>query len=105
MLEAAFIRDNAQAVRTNCVNRNVHSAEVDRVLSLDDQRKSLISKTQQIQQRQNEISKLIPQEKDKAKKDALIVEGKSLRTQAGELEAELKRTEIDLHAVLLAFAV
>jgi len=103
MLEAAFIRDNAQAVRDNCVNRNVHSAEVDRVLSLDERRKSLIVTTQQIQQRQNEISKLIPQEKDKPRKEALIAEGRGLRTQAGELEAQLKQTEIDLHAVLLTF--
>src|SRR5438132_870201 len=99
MLDAAFIRDNLEAVKTNCRNRNV-KADVDRVVVLDDERKRLIQQTQTLQQRQNEVSKLIPKEKDPAQKQALIAEGKSLREQVTVLEAQKKKVEDDLHAAV-----
>jgi seryl-tRNA synthetase len=45
MLDAAFIRANLDAVRANCVNRNV-KADVDLVVRLDDQRKQLATSLQ-----------------------------------------------------------
>ncbi len=100
MLDAAFIREHLQAVKTNCENRGV-AVDVDKIVQLDDQRKAFISNTQVVQQRQNELSKLIPQTKDKAAKDGLIVEGKSLREQVGQLETQVKQTEADLKLALL----
>lgn len=100
MLDAQFIRDNLDAVKDNCRHRNVQ-ADVDRVIQLDDQRKKLVHETQQIQQRQNESSKRIPQEKDKEKKQALIEEGRKLREQVGALEKEIKQVEAELKTVLM----
>ncbi len=99
MLEATFIRDNLEAVKTNCRNRNV-TADVDRVVALDDERKSLVQETQTLQQRQNEISKLIPKEKDKDKKQALIQEGRGLRDKVGALEEKIKEVEAGLREAL-----
>jgi seryl-tRNA synthetase len=100
MLDAAFIREHLAAVKENCANRNV-KADVDAVVRLDDERKRLVQQTQIIQQRQNEVSKLIPKEKDPAKKQELIAEGKRLREQVGGMEKQVKQVEDDLHAVLL----
>jgi seryl-tRNA synthetase len=100
MLDAQFIRDNLDAVKTNCKNRNVQ-ADVDRVVQLDDQRKHLVQKAQVKQQRANEVSKLIPKEKDAAKKQELIQEGRKLREEVGTLEGQLKQVEIDLRAALV----
>src|SRR5262245_4816009 len=100
MLDAQFIRENLDAVKTNRRNRNV-KADVDRVVQLDDQRKHLIQETQTIQQRKNEIDKLIPKEKDTAKKQPLIQEGRSLRDKVTALEAQSKQVEKDLREVLL----
>ena len=100
MLDAAFIREHLDAVKTNCRNRNV-KADVDRVVQLDDERKRLIQQTQVIQQRQNEVSKLIPKEKDAARKQELIAEGKRLREEATGQEKQLKETQEQLHAALL----
>ena len=63
MLDAAFIRANLEAVKSNCKNRNL-VADVDKVIVIDDERKKLLSNIQAIQQKQNELSKLIPKEKD-----------------------------------------
>src|SRR6266571_5707729 len=99
MLDAQFIRDNLDAVKVNCQNRNV-TAEPERVVQLDDERKRLVQETQTLQQRQNEISKLIPKEKDKDKKQSLIQEGRELRDKVGALETQVKQVEVDLRTVL-----
>jgi seryl-tRNA synthetase len=101
MLDAQFIREHLEAVKTNCRNRNV-KADVDRVVQLDDERKRLVQETQSLQQRQNELSKLIPKEKDKDKKQALIQEGRDLREKVAALETRAKEVEADLRAALLA---
>lgn len=97
MLDIQFIRDNLDAVKANCRNRNV-TADADRVIQLDDQRRRLISETQVLQQKQNEISKLIPKEKDKDKRQALIEEGRKLREQVGSMEAQLRQVETDMRS-------
>ncbi len=99
MLDAAFIREHLEEVKANCRHRNV-KADVDRVVQSDDARKQLSQQTQAIQQRQNEVSKLIPKEKIPRKQE-LIAEGKKLREQAGGLEKQLKAAQEDLHAALL----
>src|SRR5262245_40330325 len=100
MLDAAFTREHLDEVRANVRNRNV-PADVDRVVRLDDERRRLAQQTQAVQQRQNEVSKLIPKEKDSARKQELIAEGKRLREEAGGLEKQLKQVEEDWRAALL----
>src|SRR6266851_5783940 len=100
MLDAQFIREHLDDVKANCRNRNVQ-ADVDRVVQLDDERKRLVQETQLLQQRQNELSKLIPKEKDAAKKQTLIQDGRKLREQVADLETRMKQLEAELRAVLL----
>jgi seryl-tRNA synthetase len=101
VLDAAFIRDHLDAVRANCKNRNV-TADIDRVVALDDERRKALQETQTLQQRQNEISKLIPKEKDAAKKQSLVQEGRTLRDQVAGLATHQQQIETDLQAVLTA---
>jgi seryl-tRNA synthetase len=101
MLDPQFIRDNLDAVKTNCTNRNV-TANVDRVVALDDERKKLVHETQVVQQRQNEVARLTKGEKEKAKRDALIAEGRTLKEQVAGAEKQLKQIEADLRAVVLS---
>ena len=100
MLDVAFLRENLAAVKENCRNRNV-KADVDRVVSLDDRRKQLVQQKQTLEQRANEVSKLIPKEKDAARKQELIAEGKALRPQIAELDKQVKDVETELHGGLL----
>ena len=100
MLDVAYIREHLDAVKANLRNRNV-TADADRLVQLDNERKRLAQRTQAVQQRQNEVSKLIPKEKDAARKQELIAEGKKLREEAGTLEKQFKQAQDDLHAALL----
>lgn len=108
MLDADFVYKNLDAVQTNCANRNL-KAPVDRVPALYEERKRLISQKQQFEQRLNEFSKetgrLLSQEKDAAKKEALkqarSAEGKALGAEIGPLEEKKQQVEADLDAILL----
>jgi seryl-tRNA synthetase len=100
MLDVAFIRANLDAVKRNCANRNV-TADVDRVIALDDERKRLLTEAQVIQQRANENQKKVGPEKDPAVKQQLIAEGKTLREQKTELEKRVKQIEADLDAAVM----
>jgi seryl-tRNA synthetase len=100
MLDINVIRQNPEAIKQNCRNRNVQ-ADVDAVLRLDAERSRLITQGQQLQQRANEISKQIPAEKDAAARQALVAEGKEIKAQVAEFETRLKQIEADLHAALL----
>ncbi len=100
MLDVAFVRANLDAVKLNCANRCV-VADVDRIVTLDDERKRLITETQKKQQRANEVPKLIAKEKDPTTKNQLIAEGKTLREEISALEKKQKQIEADLDAVLM----
>jgi seryl-tRNA synthetase len=100
MLDVAFIRENLDAVKANCKDRNV-TADVEAVVAIDDERKRLVHELQQIQQRQNEVSKLIPKEKDAAKKQEFIKEGRDLRESVGKIEEQVKKTEAELRAAIM----
>ncbi|MFN4257673.1 MAG: serine--tRNA ligase [Gemmataceae bacterium] len=99
MLDASFIREHLDAVKTNCANRNV-TAEVERVVHLDDDRKRLVQETQVLQQRANEVAKLTGKEKDPVKRQELVAEGKELKEQVAALETQLKWVKEQLDAVL-----
>ena len=101
MLDAQFIREHLDEVKTNCRNRNVQ-ADVDGVVRLDDERKRILQETQVLQQRANEISKLIPKEKDAEKKESLRQEGRALRDQVTGLETKSRQVETELRMLLLA---
>jgi seryl-tRNA synthetase len=99
MLDAQFVRNNLDAVKANCRNRNV-TADVDGVVRLDDERKRLAQETQVLQQRQNEVARLTGKEKDAAKRQELIAEGKALKEKVAALEPRAKQIETELRAVL-----
>jgi seryl-tRNA synthetase len=101
MLDIHFIRENLEAVKANCRNRGV-KADPERAVQLDDERKRLVQEAQVKQQRANEIAKSTGKEKDPAKKQELIGEGRKLREEVAGLEAQVKQVEADRDKVLLA---
>src|SRR4051794_18581320 len=101
MLDVQVIRNNLEAVKANCRNRNVTAADPDLVVRLDDDRKRLVQDAQTVQQRANDLSKGIPKEQDPARKQELIADGKRLREEVGRVERQVKDIEARLHAALL----
>ena len=101
MLDAGYIRDNLDAVKRNCTNRNVDPVPVDRVVAFDAERKRLVQLRSETAARQNEVSKKFPQAKTPEEKQALKDESTALKKEVAELDVQLKLVEDDLRANLL----
>jgi seryl-tRNA synthetase len=99
MLDATFIRENLDAVKANCINRNV-KADVDAVVRLDAERKQLQKQFDETKAKQNELSKSF-QSTPKEKQQALREEVAKLKEQTTGFEAKLKEIEEALRVAIL----
>lgn len=96
MLDAAFIRDNAELVKQNCINRGVSPVPVDRAVSFETRRREIVQKRGETAARKNEISKQFPQARSPEAKQALKEQATALDREIGVLDANLKLVEDDL---------
>ncbi|MCX7955686.1 MAG: serine--tRNA ligase [Patescibacteria group bacterium] len=92
MLSIDFIKKNKQKVIEAIKNKN-RQADIDKILSLDDQRGKLIFDIQNLRSQRNKIAKEKPTEK-------IINEGKKLKEQIKEKEELLKKIENELNELL-----
>src|SRR3990172_1133781 len=95
MLDLEFICENAEAVKENCRRRGI-KANVDRLIELAGRRSKLIQEVDEVRRRQNEIAGAIPKEKDAAKKQALVAEGRKLKEGVSAKEEDLRRAAEEL---------
>jgi seryl-tRNA synthetase len=101
MLDAAFIRDNFEAVQANCINRNVDPVPVERAVKFDDERKRLVQLRSETAAKQNALSKQFGGARTQEEKDSLRKQSTELKEQLGGIDAKLKLVEGDLLANLL----
>jgi seryl-tRNA synthetase len=95
MLDAAFIRDNADQVKANCRNRGVSEVPVDRVVAFDAKRKELVQKRSDTAAKKNEISKQFAKATPE-QRTALKEQSGAFDKEIAALDAELKLVEGDL---------
>ncbi|MBX4186679.1 MAG: serine--tRNA ligase, partial [Candidatus Doudnabacteria bacterium] len=95
MLDIKYIRDNQDKVK-EAIKNKLSNANLDRLLSLDDQRKKLIIDTEAIRSRRNEIAQKLKKDKD----DALIEESKQLKDTVTKIETELAEIELQWQLAL-----
>lgn len=95
MLDIKFIRENADAVRKNCANRNVR-VDVDAILRLDEERRKKISELEEIRRRQNETAAAMKAKLGAEERGKLIALGKELKLKEGECEAYVRAAEDEL---------
>ncbi|HWE38843.1 MAG TPA: serine--tRNA ligase [Isosphaeraceae bacterium] len=103
MLDLKYVLANAEAVRKNCRDRDVPPevlAEVDEVVLLEGRRKALLQQVEGVRRRQNEVAQATGKEKDKARRDELVAEGRRLREEVAESEETLKRLDEEVRARL-----
>lgn len=88
MLSVDFIRENKERVIETIKNKN-READVDKILALDDQRRTLIQQSQKLREERNQLAKL----KDPAKaKDR----GREIKEELQKIETELQIIQTDL---------
>lgn len=97
MLDIQFIRDNRQRVEADARDKGV-PVDLDRLLELDEQRRSLVTKIDDTRAERNRLS---DSTKGQKPSDAAIKQAKDLRQQTQQLETELTELEVQLHEVAL----
>ena len=101
MLDMDFIRRNPDAVKQAIANKHEH-ADVDALLKLDEERRSLLMQSEQLRSRRNEVSKNIPQLKKKGENvEPLMNEMRQIGDQIKEYEARLGDLAPRIEAILL----
>lgn len=101
MLDANFIRENAEAVKLNCKNRNVPDFPVERIIAFDAKRKELEKERGDKAAKKNEFSKLFPTAKTPEDKQKLRDQSALLDREISTLDAEIKLVEDDLRSNLI----
>lgn len=101
MLDAKFIRENAEAVKTNTMNRHA-KADVDRFLQLDVQRRELLQKVEALKSTRNKASQEISQlKRNKEDASAQIAEMKKVGEEINGLDLQVRDVEEGMKAIQL----
>lgn len=102
MLDIKRIRNNPEEVKTGLEKRGV-TGVVEKVLSLDEERRALIVKTEGLKAKRNEVSKKIPAMK-KAGEDVapLLQEMKQVSEETKAIDAELSAIDGKITDILMS---
>jgi seryl-tRNA synthetase len=91
MLDIAFIRQNADAVRAAIKNKRV-DLDLDSLLAADKERREMLLEIEKKRARKNEIAQLIPKA-SKEERPVLIEEGKSVKVALEQLEPSMTEAQ------------
>ena len=99
MLDLKYVVAHAEAVKQNCIHRNVGAdivADIDLIVTLDAERKAIQHEVEEIRRRQNEVAQSTGKEKDPARRMELVTEGKQLKEKVVAVEHRLTELEQDV---------
>lgn len=102
MLDIAYIRQNTEEVKQACKNKQIDSGVVDQLLEVDEKRRSLQQKVDDLRRDSNEHARKL---KQKVANGTLPTEtdkelGKDFKNKLKELEPQLKEIEDNYQALL-----
>lgn len=99
MLDINIIRKDKERVRAEVSKRGGQPGLVDSVIELDQEKRNLLQKVEELRAEQNKVSKEIPALEGSEKQQKLI-EMKAVSNRLKELEPKLKEKEAELSASL-----
>jgi seryl-tRNA synthetase len=100
MLDLRFIRENPDLVKEALVKLNT-TAPIDEILSLDEQRRGLLSEVEALKARRNAVSKEIGKMKDGDRRQALIEEMRKVGERIKGLDDQVRQVEEPLNEAIL----
>jgi seryl-tRNA synthetase len=100
LLDAKFIRENAETVRQSLVNRNYDLSVLEKFLELDKRWRTLTEEGNSLRKKRNEVSEEIPK-LPKDQKQTMISEMKVIADRIREIEAETRKIDVDRDELLL----
>ena len=103
MLDIKYIRENPEEVISRLLIKGKDAREdIEAILALDGERRTLITETEAIKAEQNKMNKLVPQYKKEGKDVApLFAEMKAMSNKTKEIEEKLKEVEAKQTDIML----
>jgi seryl-tRNA synthetase len=85
MLDIQFIRDNQEALKEVALAKNL-SFDLDKLITLDEERRTLKQEVEELNSLKNDINSLIQEAKDDGERSEIIVKGKEIKAKLDERE-------------------
>lgn len=100
MLDVKFIRENPELVKQGLLNKNA-AVIVDDIIKLDENRRTLIAKTEDLKAKKNQVSSQIPMFKKEGKNTAeIFAEMKHVGDEITLLDGQLRDIENEIEDIL-----
>ncbi len=99
MLDIRFIRENAERVQKDALNKGYKNADVQAVISLDDERKALTAQIDELRTRRNQIAASMKNSGGKPS-DEQITEGKKIKEELAVFEKTYRELDEKLTVAL-----
>ncbi len=96
MLDINLIREKPDLIRTALKNRQMDSAPVDSILSLDEKRRALLTEVEQLKAERNNVSKEIGKMKDAAEREKKIAAMREVGDKIAGLDKKVADVEEEL---------
>lgn len=96
MLDIRFIREHAESVQKNAINKGCN-VDISSLLELDSKRRDLQSKVEELRTKRNEN---VSQAKGSRPTDQMIAEGKVIKDQIAEIEVQFKDVDVNYTTML-----
>ena len=93
MLDLNLIRENPEIVRKALADRQMDASPVDIVLSLDTDRRNLLTQVEKLKAERNVVSKEISQSKDPAARQAKIDAMREVGDRIAELDETVRQVD------------
>ncbi len=100
MLDLNLIRENPEIVRKALTDRQIDASPVDIVLSLDTDRRNLLTQVEKLKAERNVVSKEISQSKDAAARQIKIDAMREVGDRIAELDETVRQVDTNLQATL-----
>ena len=99
MLDIRFIRENAERVQQDALNKGYKNADIEAVIALDDERKTLTAKIDELRTRRNQIAASMKNAGGKPSAEQ-IAEGKKIKEELVVFEKDYRELDEKLTAAL-----
>ncbi len=101
MLDIGLIRERPDVVRKGLIDRGDDPARVDRIVSLDIERRETLQAVEELRAERNRVSKKIGRLKDKGERDRLIADMRQVGDRIDALDQQLADIESQLDSAML----
>jgi len=102
MLDLAYIREHPEEVKAAMDVLGAADAPIDRILSLDGERRNLLKQAEELKAERNRVSKEIGRMKDAAAREAQKTRMREVGDKIAELDKQTAQVEQDLNEAMLS---